>query len=121
MICRRKNKGQEFVLASSENSSAREFLVGTFSRCRFHFGRLRSLATSATTAHPAAEDLASSLAWLAKQAPKFGYDPKKIFVVGHPAGAHMAASLPHVAGDYVGEHWLASFALLALTAGEPVG
>jgi hypothetical protein len=31
----------------------------------------------------------------------------------------LAASLPHVAGDYMGEHWLASFALLALTAGEP--
>jgi hypothetical protein len=30
----------------------------------------------------------------------------------------MAASLPHVAGDYMGEHWLASFALLALTAGR---
>jgi hypothetical protein len=34
---------------------------------------------------------------------------------------HLAASLPHVAGDYMGEHWLASFALLALTAGEPIG
>jgi hypothetical protein len=30
----------------------------------------------------------------------------------------VAASLPHVAGDYMGEHWLASFALLALTAGR---
>ena len=30
------------------------------------------------------------------------------------ADAHFAASLPHVAGDYVGEHWLATFALLAL-------
>lgn len=30
------------------------------------------------------------------------------------AEAHLAASLPHVAGDYMGEHWLASFALLAL-------
>ena len=29
---------------------------------------------------------------------------------------HLAVSLPHVAGDYMGEHWLASFALLALTA-----
>ncbi|MDX2275312.1 MAG: DUF2891 domain-containing protein [Hyphomonadaceae bacterium] len=29
---------------------------------------------------------------------------------------HINASLPHVAGDYMGEHWLASFALLALTA-----
>jgi hypothetical protein len=27
---------------------------------------------------------------------------------------HLAAALPHVAGDYMGEHWLASFALLAL-------
>ena len=32
------------------------------------------------------------------------------------AERHLAASLPHVTGDYVGEHWLASFALLALTA-----
>jgi hypothetical protein len=27
---------------------------------------------------------------------------------------HLGASLPHVSGDYMGEHWLASFALLAL-------
>ncbi|HYM17402.1 MAG TPA: DUF2891 domain-containing protein [Micropepsaceae bacterium] len=27
---------------------------------------------------------------------------------------HLAASLPYLAGDYMGEHWLASFALLAL-------
>ena len=32
------------------------------------------------------------------------------------ADTHLSASLPHVAGDYMGEHWLASFALLALTA-----
>ena len=29
---------------------------------------------------------------------------------------HLAAALPHVAGDYMGEHWLASFALLAMLA-----
>lgn len=28
---------------------------------------------------------------------------------------HIAAALPHITGDYAGEHWLASFALLALT------
>lgn len=32
------------------------------------------------------------------------------------AADHLAASLPHVSGDYMGEHWLASFALLALLA-----
>jgi hypothetical protein len=37
------------------------------------------------------------------------------------AQEHLSASLPHVAGDYMGEHWLASFALLAMTAGEAVG
>lgn len=30
------------------------------------------------------------------------------------AARHLATGLPHVAGDYAGEHWLASFALLAL-------
>jgi hypothetical protein len=32
------------------------------------------------------------------------------------ADDHLAAALPHVSGDYMGEHWLASFALLALLA-----
>ncbi len=32
------------------------------------------------------------------------------------ASRHLEAALPHVTGDYMGEHWLASFALLALQA-----
>jgi hypothetical protein len=31
------------------------------------------------------------------------------------AERHLAASLPHIADDYMGEHWLATFALLAMT------
>ena len=31
------------------------------------------------------------------------------------ADRHLAAGLPEIAGDYMGEHWLASFALLALS------
>jgi hypothetical protein len=38
-------------------------------------------------------------------------------VAEEAARTHLAAALPHVAGDYMGEHWLASFALLALLAG----
>ena len=36
--------------------------------------------------------------------------------LGYPdhAERHLDAALPHLAGDYMGEHWLASFALLAL-------
>ncbi|HZW13863.1 MAG TPA: DUF2891 domain-containing protein [Noviherbaspirillum sp.] len=37
-------------------------------------------------------------------------------IAGHAIDAHLDASLPHaVHGDYAGTHWLASFALLALT------
>lgn len=44
---------------------------------------------------------------------------------GHPvrpiaaevAETHIAAAMPHLADDYMGEHWLATYALLALEAG----
>lgn len=39
----------------------------------------------------------------------------------HAADEHLAAAMPHISGDYMGEHWLASFALLALLAGESAG
>ena len=42
-------------------------------------------------------------------------DPLRADVLA-AAEDHLAASLPHVTGDYMGEHWLASFALLALEA-----
>jgi hypothetical protein len=35
------------------------------------------------------------------------------------ADEHLAAALPRIAGDYMGEHWLASFALLALLVDTP--
>ena len=35
-------------------------------------------------------------------------------IAGATAREHMSAAMPHLAGDYMGEHWLASFALLAL-------
>ena len=35
------------------------------------------------------------------------------------AQRHLDAALPHLASDYAGEHWLASFALLALLANLP--
>jgi hypothetical protein len=42
-------------------------------------------------------------------------DPRRRLVL-ETTEAHIAASLPHIAGDYAGEHWLATFATLALTA-----
>jgi hypothetical protein len=35
-------------------------------------------------------------------------------VAEQAADEHLAVALPHISGDYMGEHWLASFALLAL-------
>lgn len=40
-------------------------------------------------------------------------DPRRPIALD-AATTHLEASLPHVSGDYAGEHWLATFALLAL-------
>jgi hypothetical protein len=40
-------------------------------------------------------------------------DPRRA-VAESAAATHLAAGLPHVAGDYMGEHWLAAYAVLAL-------
>ncbi|UGA38308.1 DUF2891 domain-containing protein [Chromobacterium haemolyticum] len=40
-------------------------------------------------------------------------------LLGQSARAHLDAGLPHVvSGHYTGEHWLGTFALLALDEGE---
>ena len=40
--------------------------------------------------------------------------PHERAVAEAAADEHLAAAMPHLSGDYMGEHWLASFALLAL-------
>jgi hypothetical protein len=34
-------------------------------------------------------------------------------IIEEAAARHLAAGLPHIAGDYMGEHWLATYAVLA--------
>jgi hypothetical protein len=41
-------------------------------------------------------------------------DAERALLARETAEAHLDASLPYVAGDFMGEHWLATFALLAL-------
>ena len=41
-------------------------------------------------------------------------DDPRLRIVLDAGLRHLEASLPHVAGDYMGEHWLATFALLAI-------
>jgi hypothetical protein len=45
-------------------------------------------------------------------------EPELAALARETADRHLEASLPHVAGDYMGEHWLATFAMLALDAGS---
>jgi hypothetical protein len=40
--------------------------------------------------------------------------PEQTAIAQAAADDHLAAAIPYVAGDYMGEHWLASFALLAM-------
>lgn len=54
-----------------------------------------------------------SRAWCWRALADFTPDPA---AARRTAQAHLDASLPHVSGEYMGEHWLASFAVLALGA-----
>lgn len=58
-----------------------------------------------------------SRAWCLREiAPLLQTKPAHQALLSQRAEEHLTASMPHVAGDYMGEHWLASFALLALNA-----
>ena len=82
-------------------------------------GEPRSLFTPATVSDRSDGKIAHldglnlSRAWCWRQlAPAL--DPELAELARRTAQEHLDASLPHVAGDYMGEHWLATFALLAL-------
>lgn len=64
-------------------------------------------------AHLDGLNLSRAWCWRALAAALPADDPR-VPVMLAAADQHLAASLPMVAGDYMGEHWLASFALLAL-------
>lgn len=56
-----------------------------------------------------------SRAWCWREiAAALGADDERAGVAGKAAEAHLSVSLPHVSGDFMGEHWLATFAALAL-------
>jgi len=56
--------------------------------------------------HPVpAQDVAAAIARLIRDATKYGYDPERIFLVGHSAGAHLA-SLVALDAAYLNRHGL---------------
>ncbi|KAA2214462.1 DUF2891 domain-containing protein [Teichococcus oryzae] len=66
-------------------------------------------------AHLDGLNLSRAWCWRALAAALPAEDPRG-GLMRRVAALHLEASLEHVAGDYMGEHWLASFAVLALEA-----
>ena len=64
-------------------------------------------------AHLDGLNLSRAWCWCGIAAALAADDPARNMILA-TANTHLAAGLPHIAGDYAGEHWLASFALLAL-------
>lgn len=66
--------------------------------------------------HPVpARDIAAATARLIRDARRYGYDPERVFLVGHSAGAHLAA-LVALDGRYLEKHGLAPEALRGVIA-----
>lgn len=59
-----------------------------------------------------------SRAWMLRHLAR--YWPLRQHTLRRAGCAQLAASLPHIADDYSGSHWLATFALLALDADSPL-
>ncbi len=72
--------------------------------------------TDGKIAHLDGLNLSRAWCWRSIAASWDASDPRRA-IAQRAADEHVAASLPHVAGDYAGEHWLATYALLAVLAG----
>jgi acetyl esterase/lipase len=55
------------------------------------------------TARGCAEDVGAAAAWVIANAARYGGDPRRVFLAGHSAGAHLVA-LVGVDGSYLGAH-----------------
>jgi hypothetical protein len=69
-------------------------------------------------AHLDGLNLSRSWCWHALAGALPAEDARRL-VMTDAAARHLEVGLPHIAGDYMGEHWLASFAVLALEAAPP--
>ncbi|MGV3708778.1 MAG: DUF2891 domain-containing protein [Gemmatimonas sp.] len=69
--------------------------------------------TDGKIAHLDGLNLSRAWCWRSLASALDASDPRRTTMLA-AADAHLAASLPHVADDYAGEHWLATYALMAL-------
>jgi len=76
--------------------------------------------TDGKIAHLDGLNLSRAWCWRLAASTWAAEDPRRSIALA-TAEEHVAASLPHVAGDYAGEHWLATYALLAMLASRGRG
>ena len=69
--------------------------------------------TDGKIAHLDGLNLSRAWCWRLLAGAMSEHDPAQAHAVS-AAMNHLAAAVPHLSGDYMGEHWLATFALLAL-------
>jgi hypothetical protein len=69
--------------------------------------------TDGKIAHLDGLNLSRAWCWRSLSSSRAADDPRQQIAL-QAARSHLSAGLPHVMGDYAGEHWLATFALLAL-------
>jgi hypothetical protein len=72
--------------------------------------------TDGKIAHLDGLNLSRAWCWRLLAGSMSEHDPAQAHAV-NAAMNHLAAAVPHISGDYMGEHWLATFALLALENG----
>lgn len=71
--------------------------------------------TDGKIAHLDGVNLSRAWCWRSLAAALPPGDPRRT-LMQQAAELHLDAGLPHIAGDYMGEHWLATYAVLALEA-----
>lgn len=57
----------------------------------YAFASLNYRLVPGCTVEQQAEDIASALAWMITRAPTLGFDPARVVLMGHSAGAHLSA------------------------------
>ena len=76
-------------------------------------GERQPIGRDGKIAHLDGLNLSRAWCWRALAAALPAGDPRRS-AMEEASARHLAAGLPHLSSDYMGEHWLASFATLAL-------
>ncbi|MGE3302325.1 MAG: alpha/beta hydrolase [Hyphomonadaceae bacterium] len=83
--------GGGWTMGDKANDAAGEAKAACFVPRGFVYASLNYRLSPAAHHPDHIEDVAAGLAWLAANAASFGGDPRRLYVMGHSSGAHLAA------------------------------